>query len=52
LEDYSYFVNALLDVFEIEPNVKYLKLSIKLAHHLVDHFWDSENNSFFMIMKN
>ena len=48
LEDYSYFINALLDVFEIEPNEKYLKLSIKLGHHLVNHFWDSKNNSFFM----
>ena len=48
LEDYSYFTNALLDVFEIEPDEKYLKLSLKLGHHLVNHFWDSENNSFFM----
>ncbi|MDH3395633.1 MAG: thioredoxin, partial [Nitrosopumilus sp.] len=48
LEDYSYFVNALLDVFEIEPDPKYLKLSLKLGHHLVNHFWDSENNNFFM----
>ncbi len=48
LEDYSYFVNALLDVFEIEPEPKYLKLALKLGHHLVNHFWDSENNSFFM----
>ena len=48
LEDYSYFVNALLDVFEIDPDPKYLKLSLKLGHHLVNHFWDSENNNFFM----
>jgi len=48
LEDYSYFTNALLDVFEIEPESKYLKLALKLGHHLVEHFWDSENNSFFM----
>ncbi len=48
LEDYSYFVNALLDVFEIEPDQKYLKMSLDLGHHLVDHFWDSKNNSFFM----
>ncbi|MCH9657844.1 thioredoxin domain-containing protein [archaeon] len=48
LEDYSYFINALLDVFEIEPDPKYLALSLSLGHHLVDHFWDSENNSFFM----
>ena len=48
LEDYSYLINALLDVFEIEPDPKYLALSLSLGHHLVDHFWDSENNSFFM----
>jgi len=48
LEDYSYFTNALLDVFEIEPDEKYLRLSLKLGHHLINHFWDSQNNSFFM----
>ncbi|MBI2111782.1 MAG: thioredoxin domain-containing protein [Nitrosarchaeum sp.] len=48
LEDYSYFTNALLDVFEIEPESKYLNLASKLRYYLVDHFWDSENSSFFM----
>ena len=48
LEDYSYFTNALLDVFEIEPESKYLDLALKLGYYLVDHFWDSENSSFFM----
>ena len=52
LEDYSYFANALLDVFEIEPDSKYLNLALKLGHHLVDHFWDSENSSFFMTSDN
>jgi uncharacterized protein len=48
LEDYSYFINALLDVFEIKPDSKYLQLALKLGHHLVNHFWDSSSNSFFM----
>ena len=48
LEDYSYFVNALLDVFEINPESKYLNLAIKLGHFLVSHFWDEENSSFYM----
>ena len=52
LDDYSYFVNALLDVFEITSNPKYLNLAKKLAHYVVDHFWDSENNSFFMTADN
>ncbi len=48
LEDYSYFVNALLDVFEIYPDSKYLNLASQLGHHLADHFWDEENHTFFM----
>jgi len=52
LEDYSYFANALLDVFEVEPESKYLTLALKLGHYLVDHFWDSETNSFFMTSDN
>ena len=37
LEDYAYFTNALLDVFEIFPNQKYLELAISLGQHLIDH---------------
>ncbi len=52
LEDYAYFVNALLDVFEIKPDLKYLALAKKLGQHLVDHFWDEANNSFYMTSDN
>jgi uncharacterized protein YyaL (SSP411 family) len=48
LEDYSYFANALLDVFEIYPDSKYLELASQLGSYLIDHFWDDTNNSFFM----
>ena len=48
LEDYSYFVNALLDVFEIKPDLAYLTLAENLGTYLVDHFWDEKNNSFYM----
>jgi hypothetical protein len=47
LEDYSYLINALLDVFEVAPKSKYLELATRLAHHMVDHFWDPQNNSFY-----
>ena len=47
LEDYSYLINAILDVFEINPESKYLDLAVNLANHLVDHFWDPQNNSFY-----
>jgi hypothetical protein len=47
LEDYSYFINALLDVFEANPKSHYLELATSLANYLVDHFWDDQNNSFY-----
>jgi uncharacterized protein YyaL (SSP411 family) len=47
LEDYSYFVNALVDTFEVTANPKYLELAASLANHLIDHFWDEKNNSFY-----
>jgi uncharacterized protein YyaL (SSP411 family) len=48
LEDYSYLINALLDVFEINPKLQYLENAKIFASYLIDHFWDSKNNSFFM----
>jgi uncharacterized protein YyaL (SSP411 family) len=48
LEDYSYLINALLDVFEINPKLEYLERAKTFASYLIDHFWDSAHNSFFM----
>ncbi|HEX9846721.1 MAG TPA: thioredoxin domain-containing protein [Candidatus Nitrosotenuis sp.] len=52
LEDYAYFVNALIDVFEANPQAKYLELATNLANYLVDHFWDAEHNSFYFTADN
>ena len=52
LEDYAYFANALIDVFEITANPKYLRMVQELGKHLVDHFWDEKNASFYMTSDN
>jgi uncharacterized protein YyaL (SSP411 family) len=52
LEDYAYFVSALIDVFEANPQAKYLELATTLANYLVDHFWDAEYNSFYFTADN
>lgn len=52
LEDYSYFVNALLDVFEANPEPRYLEMASKLANYMVEHFWDEEHNSFYFTADN
>jgi len=48
LDDYAYFVNALLDVFEINPEIEYLETAENYANYLIDHFWDNEYGSFYM----
>ncbi|MEK0327978.1 MAG: thioredoxin, partial [Nitrosopumilus sp.] len=52
LEDYSYLIGAILDVFEINPELKYLDTAKTLGNYLIDHFWDSEHSNFFMTADN
>ena len=52
LEDYAYYANSLLDVFEINPQKNYLEKASSLGTYLIEHFWDSEQKSFFMTADN
>jgi uncharacterized protein YyaL (SSP411 family) len=52
LDDYAYFVNALLDYFEIQPSKKYLDLALHYANYLLDHFWDENQKNFFFTADN
>lgn len=52
LDDYAYFVNALVDYFEIKPSRKYLDLAACYATYLLDHFWDETEKSFFFTADN
>lgn len=52
LDDYAYFINALVDVFEITAEPGHLGLAANLADHLIDHFWDEKNNSFYFTSDN
>ncbi|MEM3065232.1 MAG: thioredoxin domain-containing protein [Candidatus Nitrosotenuis sp.] len=52
LEDYAYLIGALIDVFEVTADAKYLELATKLANHTIDHFWDEKNNSFYFTADN
>ena len=47
LDDYAYLTNAIVDVFEITGESKYLEFAIKLSNYLVEHFWDEKSDSFF-----
>ncbi len=52
LDDYAYFVNALLDYFEVRPDKKYLDLAMYYADYLLEHFWDEHEKNFFFTADN
>lgn len=52
LDDYTYFVNALLDYFEAKPTKKYLDLAVHYADYLLEHFWDENEKNFFFTADN
>jgi uncharacterized protein YyaL (SSP411 family) len=47
LDDYAFYVNALLDVFEIYSQPKYLQKAIVYTDFMIRHFWDPNEGSFF-----
>jgi uncharacterized protein YyaL (SSP411 family) len=47
LDDYAFYINALLDIFEVDANPKYLEKAIAYTDSMIQHFWDSEEGNFF-----
>jgi len=47
LDDYAYFAQGLLDLFEVTFDRKYLLTAIDLADTMISLFWDEENQVFF-----
>jgi uncharacterized protein YyaL (SSP411 family) len=47
LDDYAFFVGALLDMFELEQEARYLERAARLADAMIAHFWDAQSAGFF-----
>lgn len=47
LDDYSFFIQASLDLFEITSLPKYLKLAIQLNDELTKNFFDNQTGGYF-----
>lgn len=52
LDDYAYYANALLDLFEVSPEKKYLDMATYYVDYLLEHFWDHTENNFFFTADN
>ena len=51
LEDYSYFIAGLIDLYEACFDTKYLELAIELNTLTIDKFYDNESAGFFDVTK-
>jgi hypothetical protein len=47
IDDYSFLIAALLDLYEASFKVAYLKSAIKLSETLLNSFWDNTNGGFY-----
>jgi uncharacterized protein len=47
LDDYAFYVNALLDVFELDSNPIYLERATKYTDFMLQHFWDPVNSNLY-----
>ena len=52
IEDYAFFIQGLLDLYEATFELSYLKQAIHLADQMVDLFWDKKGRGFFFVGKN
>jgi uncharacterized protein len=47
LDDYAFYVHALLDVFELDSNPIYIERATKYTDFLLQHFWDPVNTTLY-----
>ena len=40
LDDYSYLINSLIDIFEITSDAYFLDMAQKIANYMIEHFWN------------
>lgn len=48
LEDYSFLVGGLLDLYEATLETRWIHPSLSLARRMIELFWDSKNGGFFL----
>jgi uncharacterized protein len=48
LDDYAFYVNGLLDVFEVNCKAEYLERALDYTDFMLKHFWDASTGSLFL----
>jgi uncharacterized protein len=47
LDDYAFYVNSLIDLFEVLPIPRYVNSALTHTDFMLDHFWDTQRNDGF-----
>jgi len=47
LEDYAFFVNGLVTLFETSGELQWLEEALRLTTTMIDEFWDDDDGGFF-----
>ena len=47
LDDYAFFIAALLDLYETTFSVEYLSKALEFNNDLINYFWDEKDGAFF-----
>ncbi|GAB6168040.1 thioredoxin domain-containing protein [Clostridium carnis] len=47
IDDYSFLIFALIELYEVSFKVKYLKFAIELTKEMIKEFWDNKNGGFY-----
>jgi uncharacterized protein YyaL (SSP411 family) len=47
LDDYAFYVNALLDIFEVDSKPEYLEKAIIYTNSMLQHFWDNKDGNLY-----
>ncbi len=47
LEDYAFFTQGLIDLYEVTGEVEWLEHAVDLTNSQIDRFWDTANGGFF-----
>ncbi|HEY5500939.1 MAG TPA: thioredoxin domain-containing protein [Candidatus Humimicrobiaceae bacterium] len=47
LDDYTFFIMGLIELYETTFDTAYLKTALNLSKALIENFWDSKNGGFY-----
>ena len=47
VDDYAFFIAALIDLYEATFDVEYLKRAVRLQQAMIEDFWDAAQGGFF-----